>query len=179
MDAIVDFHFFEIIILQEYAKTSLSDYATLGENITYDEQQFDNMIQTSEELTHILVESLDSLNSKHSAQTDHIDEKMSTFISVDLVEDVSTGDAFNFLTIKDYIICAYSITYIIKTGMTPIRQQYKYPTHLPRTEDRRTLWQMFKENYDVPTTPQLNVRARKVCWFCILCQLWSRFVWLF
>ncbi len=61
---------------------------------------------------------------------------------------------------------SYYVLLYINTGTTPIRQQYRYPTHLPRTDDRTKLLQLFKENYEVPTTPQLDSRARKV-WHCI------------
>jgi hypothetical protein len=61
------------------------------------------------------------------------------------------------------------MNFFINTGTTPIRRQYAYPTHLPRTEDRTTLVQLFKQSYEVPTTPQLDSRVHKVRTFLTKC----------
>lgn len=55
-------------------------------------------------------------------------------------------------------------------GTTPIRQQYKYPVHLPRTEDQRKLLQMFKDDFEVPTTPKLASRVRQVLFALHICN---------
>ena len=121
----------------EYNVECLSDHETLNKNLSSGEQQCSDMIASCEESTQSSLERITTLGSVHFTKTGNINGGMTKFINVDLLEDVPSGT-------------------------TPVRQQYRYPTHLPRTEDRMTLMQLFKENYEVPTTPQLDSRVRKM-----------------
>ena len=39
-------------------------------------------------------------------------------------------------------------------GTTPVRKEYKYPVDLPRTEEAQELLEVFRENYEPPSTPE-------------------------
>ncbi|CAB3979712.1 kinesin KIF11 [Paramuricea clavata] len=122
---------------QEYSMECRSDHDTLGKNLSSDQQHCDNVITSCEESTNSTLEGLATLASVHYTKTEDIIGGMASFINVDLLEDVPSGT-------------------------TPVRQQYRYPMQLPRTKDRTKLLQLFKESYEVPTTPQLDSRVRTV-----------------
>ncbi|XP_028390814.1 kinesin-like protein KIF11-A isoform X2 [Dendronephthya gigantea] len=122
---------------QKYTREFRSDCEILCSSLDNHKEHLSSMVACCQESTNATMKGLDALTSAHSTKSSNIDEGMETFVNVNLHEDVPSGT-------------------------TPVRRQYRYPTHLPRTENQTKLLEIFKETYEVPTTPQLDSRTRKM-----------------